>query len=280
MSYILNALRKSEQERQAHQAAKLEDNLFMTHPPKKNWLWWLAAAVILSNIIILAVYFFYQQPASPPKTIAKEPDISKKTKVRTEPLVPIPEDKTQQSQRQRPTQTPIVTDQPKHPAHAQPSFADRVEARPVPPVTQSERIKIKPKTNIAGKPEQQVAVKRQSRNLPVAPAPKKILPAPGLAAVKPGITGVPKPEPSIKKTTPKQDIPWLRSLPFDFRRSMPKLNINVFVYSEVPAERFVIIDMVKYTSGQQLIQGMELKEIRSGSLIVKYKNRTFQIPRP
>jgi general secretion pathway protein B len=69
-------------------------------------------------------------------------------------------------------------------------------------------------------------------------------------------------------------------LPIEFRRTIPELNINVFVYSEHGEESFVMIDMVKYKSGQQLKNGMTLKAILNDSLVIVYQNREFQIERP
>jgi general secretion pathway protein B len=78
----------------------------------------------------------------------------------------------------------------------------------------------------------------------------------------------------------KKDIPYLFDLPFEFRQTVPNLAINVFVYSQHPEERFVMIDMVKYKPGQQIKDAMVLKEIRPESLVVVYQNQTFQIKRP
>ena len=73
--------------------------------------------------------------------------------------------------------------------------------------------------------------------------------------------------------------PFLSELDYDFRRSVPEIDINVFVYSETKEDRFIMIDMKKYLSGQQIDAGMKLKEIRMNSIVVEYKNRVFQIQR-
>ncbi len=88
-------------------------------------------------------------------------------------------------------------------------------------------------------------------------------------------------QPEAPETIPvKKDIPLLSDLPFEFRQTVPKFTINVFVYSQHPEERFVMIDMVKYKPGQQIKDAMVLKEIRPDSLVVVYQNRTFKIERP
>lgn len=78
----------------------------------------------------------------------------------------------------------------------------------------------------------------------------------------------------------KNDIPFLNSFPSQESRSIPKLNINVFVYSEHIEESFVMIDMVKYKAGQHLENGMILKAIRPDSLVLDYQGRVFQLERP
>jgi general secretion pathway protein B len=63
------------------------------------------------------------------------------------------------------------------------------------------------------------------------------------------------------------------------RQSLPTLPINVFSYSSTPAERFVMIDMVKYVPGQTIKNALELKEITEDGIIVRYEGRVFKIKR-
>ena len=76
-----------------------------------------------------------------------------------------------------------------------------------------------------------------------------------------------------------EDIPFLSTLDYHFRRSVPALDINVYVYAEKKQDRFIMLEMTKYFSGQEISSGMTLKEIRINSLVVEYKNRSFQIKR-
>ena len=84
----------------------------------------------------------------------------------------------------------------------------------------------------------------------------------------------------INRIPESTKIPFLSDLPGEFRRTIPGININVFVYSEHGEESFVMIDMVKYKAGQQLKNGMLLKAILNDSLLIVYQNREFQIERP
>jgi len=87
-------------------------------------------------------------------------------------------------------------------------------------------------------------------------------------------------QPPPTTQSPKVSIPLLTNMDRDFQRQIPALNINVFVYSEAPEERFVIINMVKYKNGQKLRDGPLLGEIRSDSVVLNYHGRDFRLSRP
>jgi general secretion pathway protein B len=69
-------------------------------------------------------------------------------------------------------------------------------------------------------------------------------------------------------------------MPSTFRRNIPNVNINVFVYAKNPDDRFVIINMKKYRTGQKIADELEVAEIKSDSLVLRHNNITFQIKRP
>ena len=94
----------------------------------------------------------------------------------------------------------------------------------------------------------------------------------------------PKSEPVINevKTTENAPIndnklPFLRDMPDEFRQLVPKMKINVYAYSQNPSERFVIINLIKYKTGQQTQDAVEIKEINPNSLVVKYRDQSFKI---
>ncbi|MGH8548523.1 MAG: general secretion pathway protein GspB, partial [Methylococcales bacterium] len=88
-------------------------------------------------------------------------------------------------------------------------------------------------------------------------------------------------KPTAIPATPANDaIPLLAGMPSDFQREVPSLNINVFVYSEIPEERFIVINMSKYLAGQKIDSGPEILEIRPDSLVLEYLGRKFRIKRP
>ena len=244
MSFILNALRKSEQERQALQDETVKSKILPVQSRQKDsastkLLIFLALANVL--MIVGFVWFVRFNLIAPPNTA--ESAISPEQSLQEKP---------------GPEATAKFT-QPKNPAQKAKSEAasiaeliDREKPEPVNPV-------------ITKKPPVADAVKQ--------PAADK--------NAEPSIPGADEEQSDRSETTPAlRDIPFLSDLPFDFRQTVPKFTINVFVYSQSPEERFVMIDMVKYKTGQQIKDLMELQEIRPDSLVVVYQNRQFQIKRP
>jgi len=60
---------------------------------------------------------------------------------------------------------------------------------------------------------------------------------------------------------------------------LPELHIDIHVYSEVPEERFVFINMKKYNEGDKLIEGPFLNSITEEGAILIQQNITFLLPK-
>lgn len=60
-----------------------------------------------------------------------------------------------------------------------------------------------------------------------------------------------------------------------YNLSLPDLHIDIHVYSEVPNERFVFINMRKYKEGEVLIYGPNIQTITAEGVILNYKNINF-----
>ncbi|MDD5412825.1 MAG: general secretion pathway protein GspB, partial [Methylobacter sp.] len=240
MSFILNALRKSEQERQALQPETVNDRIFLPHPQQnRSKTAKFIAFLVVSNVLIIACIVWFVLNNSTPKPVIKAQTIS-------DPL---------------------------------PAQDTRGESKPIAESTQPERPVQKEKSETTSIAEWVDVQKPEPAPLPVKPV---ITTKPAVDTIKPPAiankAGQPtqttpakavavKVEPDQPETIPvKNDIPFLGDLPFEFRQSVPKFTINVFVYSQQPEERIVMIDMVKYKPGQQIKDAMTLKEILPDSL--------------
>jgi general secretion pathway protein B len=64
-------------------------------------------------------------------------------------------------------------------------------------------------------------------------------------------------------------------LPLSIRRSLPAMTLNIHVFSELPEERFVLINGERYVSGDELVDGAQLVDIRREGAVVDYRDYRF-----
>ncbi|MBD9361829.1 general secretion pathway protein GspB [Methylomonas fluvii] len=267
MSYILNALRKSERERQAMQPDTVTSRIAIEQTPARHGLTKIIVALVLLNLAIL-VYFLGIAPQTPAD--------------KAQPLTNIAEPAPLPAK----TNPPIPASNPPTPARMSP--APKIE----PPRNQAPAAE-----KLASNTKQ--AIERVKPTVAPQPQPVKPMPA-AIAETAPASKPITEPEPrssialqshaeageaaakkpELVKTQPAQNnLPTLQDLPPEVRISLPSLPINVFSYSSTPAERFVMIDMIKYVPGQTIKDQLELKEIAEDGIIVRYQGRVFKIKR-
>jgi len=246
MSFILNALRKSEQERQALQSETVTDKILLPQPPQtRSKINKLLVFLLIANVwVITGIVWLVRNDSTPaPNT--------------TTQTLPLPQPEQGATLESKAIDKSI---QPKRQARKAESelasiaeLIDKEKPEPVKPVTAK-----KPAADTMKQP----AITNNSKAISATTPAAKV-------------------EPDEPETIPEiKDVPFLNDLPFEFRQTVPKFTINVFVYSREPAERFVMIDMVKYKPGQQIKDAMLLKEILPDSFVVAYRNQAFKIKRP
>ena len=62
--------------------------------------------------------------------------------------------------------------------------------------------------------------------------------------------------------------------------SLPDMKVDIHVYSNNPAERFVFINMRKYTEGQTLTEGPTVERITPEGAVLNSQGLRFLLPRP
>lgn len=249
MSYILDALRKSEQQRQATQPDTVTDRILVNPPqPKQKSAKWIAALVI-SNLLVIAYFvWFFTQKASL--------ELQHKNQVAGQPAKQL--------------LSPSLTSQAKVTGKAEPSLpretGQEVSSPTISQMIETQKISDipRPKKRILDK-QPLAAIKNSTPRLSAPTIPSQ--PA-DIAPEKPEI-------PPSKKGAVALD-----ELPYEIRNTLPNLSINVFSYAHQPEDRFVIIDMVKYRTGQLIKGSVKLNEIRPDSIVLQYGNNTFKIDRP
>ncbi len=201
MSFILDALKKSETARQNQGTAELTSVPSSAGGPRApRWLWPIAALLAVNLVVLLGLFMREEAPSVAPSRGA-----------------------VSQTVEQADTDT---------------SFAERVaEARNNQPPRQMD---------IAGVPAE--------------------------AAIAPAIDP-PAPAASV------HILPTANQLWADGTLQMAELHLDIHVYSDASADRFVFINMTKHRENSQLVEGPLVKEITPEGVILSYQGTDFLLPR-
>lgn len=294
MSYILDALRKSERERQLGQPASLDRMIFSPDPASKRpWLPWVLGATAVVNVAALGYFLGLTSGGSEEnRTIASRkavnanaamaPVAPKAALPETAPLAtaqppgvpvpppPPPKPEGKVSAGVEPHQRAV----PPLPFPGRPGVAPPMQ--PVPPIRPAEREV--PDAETADGTEEDMAEEGttdesdgmdepEENTEPAAPA--------GAPRNPPQVATGETPEAPRKDT-----VPLLTEMPPAFQSRIPALKINLFAYSARPDERFVVINMARYPIGAVVGEGVRLERIDADSLTLSFEGQRFRLERP
>ncbi len=213
MSFILDALKKSESERQQQSGAEFSSVPSSSDEPQSlRWLWILAALLGVNLAVLLGILL--RPDTSPPPPVQEAP-----------PQV-----------ESAPAAAAEVTAE-------EPSFEDQLA----------------------------VAKERQAdREQAAASVQPETEPDPPVAATI-----------SVAPTTPASSrrVPTIDELRLGGNLQLPDLHLDIHVYSDVPGERFVFINMAKHREQSRLDEGPVVSEITPEGVILEYQGRAFLLPR-
>jgi general secretion pathway protein B len=74
-------------------------------------------------------------------------------------------------------------------------------------------------------------------------------------------------------------LPSISEISLSGEQALPELHLDVHVYSTKPADRFVYINMRKYHEGAALQEGPTVERIRRDGVVLNYQNLRFILPR-
>ena len=318
MSYILDALRKSERERLAGQVPGLPNLVVEESKAPSRKLIGLIGVLLFFNLLGLGYWLFTRvnhtstvaarvdvAPTPQPTVAARADQPVTPGKVHAEAPTPAPA-----SMAVAPppavaaSVVPAPPAAPPEPASAQPVVPPAVEALPA---TASPPIPAPVEKPIRS------ARQRQDSRSPSLKRPPLDLGSAGTPTQTPRPASPPSPrwsepdrqaalseESELEQATEEElidrgrrvspapmmpgrsrriGIPYLRDLPLSFQSRIPRLRITMFAYSRNPAERFVIIDMKKLRVGDQLPGGALLMEIQAENLLLELDGQQFLLPR-
>jgi general secretion pathway protein B len=250
MSYILEALRKSDAERERGTVPDLHaQSLTLAGAddaagPSQGRLWlWLAAGAGLLLVFVLAWRFSARDvppmPAAAPAQLPVQA-LSPPPAVSTPPAVA-----AAIASAALPAQTPM------------PTLAVAPQASPTPVPT------AKPKPT----PTLESDVKAARKPVPRARAK---VPAPVPAVV----TTEPKPAAS----PPPERVPPLNELPDELRRQVPVMVIGGSVYSPQPARRMLIVNGQIYREGSPVAPELKVEQIGTKAAVFSIRGKRFEVP--
>ena len=245
MSFILDALKKSENERQRQVGPSLAD--VRVGRPRSDKPWWAVAvgALLVLNLGVL-IYVLARNddtaaskqapPAAAPAPTVAAPSV--------QAAVPAAID------------APHVAPRPANPTAAPSpavrSLADEAGAlEPTDPRTLTE-------PELAG-----------AATVPDGPPLVRAIDPPAVA---------PAPAQRAAATRDDEVLPTLNDLAAS-GTTLPPLHLDIHVYSGNPAERFVLVNMRKYVEGETLSEGPAVERINAEGVVLNHRGLRFLLPR-
>jgi len=208
MSFILDALKKSETERQEQTGAEFSNVPSRSGDTQSlKWLWILAALLGVNVIVLLGIFM---RPDTPPRVPATIDAQSTET---------APAD-----------------------AIAEPSFEEQI--------AKAKEVRVDREKTSAQEPEPEIQT-------------QAVASAPSAAAVR----------------STSQRIRTIDEVRLSGALQITDLHLDIHVYSDVPEERFVFINMVKHREQSQLDEGPVVSEITPDGVVLVYEGMTFLLPR-
>lgn len=291
MSLILEALKKSEQQRRLGEAPTLGSPVVSTRPRRSA----LPVLLVLIVIGVGAGWWLSRQPAPPPATPA--PPVTAEKSVPGKPAG-APATKPGQPATAAANQERLKAEAARRKADQAKRIEALGNAKQTPPLGV-------PGTNPA---TAVMGGRKPGDPLPHAIPGQKTPPA-DQAAVPPktDANAVPpkvdaKAPPPVTKPAPEQEtaaspppapakapatgaapdasaLPTIWELPFSTRKDIPALELSMHVYSSDPKQRFVVIKGERHVEGDEIGSDLTLREIRQDGLVLDYKGQKFFFPR-
>jgi general secretion pathway protein B len=287
MSYILEALKKSQQERELGQVPTLDATGIFSEdkePVPVNH-WGLLAVGLASLAVVIALFAALRGPTPPPvsPTVLPVPASQNAASL----LNPAPES--------APPVTPLVVEAPppKRPYHAPAADSRANAANPNEEFILDESLDY-PDPNLDPAQERQLQRQLDAEQIqfddPASPDIERPQRAPVPADVIDDIEsfkqqirreqGHPQPETKgqLKPVKLSGDPTRLRLTP-EQQAQLPGYLMTVHVYDQDATKRFVLINTLKYHEGEQTREGLRIERILTDGAVLSYQGNPFYVAR-
>ncbi len=261
MSYILDALKRADAERERGSAPGLHSQHQLpsgsTGSPSPSRALWLILAGVVALLLMAAGIWLWRVPDSPPP-------VANQAAVQPLPGPVAPTAPTAAS-------APPVTPPPTPAVPAQETEAPVTQARPM-----AKPAQLKAAEAPAFKPATAVSTTITKVSPPAVPAEAVVaVPGPAAPAGNPAATRA-SPVASTTATAPAA-TPLLSELPQDLRSLIPGITITGSVYSDSPAQRLLVVNNLVLAQGSHVTPDLMLEEIQPRSSVFSFKGTRFRV---
>lgn len=253
MSFILDALKKSENERQRTIGPSLADAPVRRHRSERPWWAFAVAGLLVVNLGVLVI------------VLTRDDDGAQAKPAVTQPL-PATAPATFPPAATAPVAVPAPTRQAPATSPAVRSLAEEAGVYPEPwPEDGDATLDAPVNPHLAA-----------AANVPAGPSIVRSIDAPAVAPLpsRPTLES----RPAAGNQASNEVLPTADAL-IASGTSLPDLHLDIHVYSSNPAERFVFVNMHKYQEGQTLTEGPTIERITPEGAILNQQGLRYLQPR-
>lgn len=115
---------------------------------------------------------------------------------------------------------------------------------------------------------------------PAAPAVQLRMPAPVPAApvtATPARAAAPSPAPAASATAPEDSLPYLQQLPESVQSGIPRVAFGGYMYSANPADRLLLVDKALRHEGEEVAPGLVLEKLLPRAAVMNYRGVRYRV---
>lgn len=260
MSYILDALKKSQRQRELGNVPKLTTEQLVAHRRGSGIVPWAVAGVAVAMAMVLVVLY---------GPFGRSPDAGTDRTTTPGAEVAPPTSSVDTPQPASRVAVPVATEDGQGAAPVPLPAPVSADSTDVPNVVRARAVAA-PETVRPGESSAPNEVETSAAaNGPVAKAEVAAPAGSPAAETQPGVVST--------ADDGMPSAPLLSELSFDLQRSLPELALNVHVYAQAPKDRFVFLNMQKYREGERAREGVLVEEITPEGVVLRYGQQRFRL---
>ena len=119
------------------------------------------------------------------------------------------------------------------------------------------------------------AAPRTSASSSTAPTPAPR--APASSAVRVAATTAPASAPAARTPAPEDNLPFLQQLPEAQQRDLPRVTFGGYMYSANPADRLLLVDKALRHEGEEVAPGLVLEKLLPKAAVMNYRGLRYRV---